>query len=122
MENLQDVNMEELLGRINELAAKKKSTGLNEVEQEEQHELRQKYLKIFRGNFKSQLENTGPMHSLLRPCDNSGIPKGNFSEPDRSPTWVDQEGGFLFPLKLNSCSSVENQARNAKAQHPQAHT
>ncbi len=70
MENLQDVNMEELLGRINELAAKKKSTGLNEVEQEEQHELRQKYLKIFRGNFKSQLENTkiqtpdGQLHPL----------------------------------------------------------
>ncbi len=62
--------MEELIARINELANKKKTEGLTPSELEEQHELRQKYLKIFRGNFKSQLENTkiqtpdGKLHPL----------------------------------------------------------
>ncbi len=70
MENLKDINMEELLARINELAAKKKTEGLNEAETQEQHNLRQQYLTIFRGNFRSQLENTkiqtpdGKLHPL----------------------------------------------------------
>jgi uncharacterized protein YnzC (UPF0291/DUF896 family) len=47
----------EKLDRINELAAKKKSVGLTEVEQVEQQELRTEYLQAFRKNFKQQLDN-----------------------------------------------------------------
>ena len=44
----------ELIVRINELAKKKKDGTISEAELEEQKELRQKYLKAFRG-FKQQL-------------------------------------------------------------------
>ena len=47
----------EQIARINELAAKKKSVGLNEEELAEQAELRKIYIESFRENLKAQLEN-----------------------------------------------------------------
>lgn len=47
----------EQIARINELAAKKKATGLSEEELAEQAELRKIYIASFRENLKSQLEN-----------------------------------------------------------------
>ncbi len=52
------MGMEQLIARINVLANKKKAEGLTPAELEEQQELRQQYLTIFRSNFKSQLANT----------------------------------------------------------------
>ncbi|MWC28178.1 DUF896 domain-containing protein [Paenibacillus sp. MMS18-CY102] len=49
--------MEELIARINELSRKHKSVGLTEAETEERAELRRKYLEIFKGNFRNQLDN-----------------------------------------------------------------
>lgn len=50
--------MEKLLEEINELAKKSKlKEGLNVHEKERQKELRAEYIKIFRKNFKNQLEN-----------------------------------------------------------------
>ena len=48
---------QEKLDRINVLAQKKKTVGLTEEETIEQLELREKYLKAFRKNFKNQLDN-----------------------------------------------------------------
>ena len=48
-------SMDQLVERINELANKSKTVGLSEEELAEQKELRQKYLKAFRENFKSQM-------------------------------------------------------------------
>ena len=45
------------LDRINELAHKKKATGLTAEELAEQKVLREKFLAEFRENFKRQLEN-----------------------------------------------------------------
>ena len=45
------------LDRINELAHKKKSSGLTEEELAEQKELRERFLAEFRENFRRQLEN-----------------------------------------------------------------
>ncbi|NCB41723.1 MAG: DUF896 domain-containing protein [Clostridia bacterium] len=47
----------EEIDRINELAKKKKQTGLNEDELLEQAQLRAKFLEDFRCRFKEQLEN-----------------------------------------------------------------
>jgi len=50
--------MEKLLEEINALAKKSKSKeGLNVHEKERQKNLRTEYIKIFRQNFKNQLEN-----------------------------------------------------------------
>lgn len=48
---------EKLIKRINELAKKKKEEGLSPKEIEEQKKLREKYLKAFRTNMKSTLNN-----------------------------------------------------------------
>lgn len=49
--------MDKLIKRINELANKSKDTGLTELEKEEQQNLRQEYISIFRGNMKDTLLN-----------------------------------------------------------------
>lgn len=49
--------MKGLIKRINELANKSKTLGLTEEEKEEQQELRQEYIQIFRGNMKETLMN-----------------------------------------------------------------
>lgn len=50
--------MKDLIKRINELANKSKTQGLTDEEKTEQGELRQEYLKVFRGNMKNTLLNT----------------------------------------------------------------
>lgn len=47
--------MEKLIGRINELAAKKKNGTISPAELEEQAKLRQEYIAIFRSNFKEHI-------------------------------------------------------------------
>lgn len=47
---------EDLLSRINELAAKKKSEGLTEEEEQERKKLHQAYLKGFRSGLKTHIE------------------------------------------------------------------
>jgi len=46
----------EMIDRINWLAYKKKTLGLNEREQAEQKELYKEYLESFRANLKAQLD------------------------------------------------------------------
>ena len=48
---------EKMIARINELARKQKGEGLTPEEREEQKELRAAYIKAFRENLRSQLEN-----------------------------------------------------------------
>ena len=48
----------EKINRINELAKKSKAEGLTPAEKEEQAALRQEYIKDFRAQFGSVLENT----------------------------------------------------------------
>lgn len=50
------MDMTELINRINFLYKKKLETGLSEEEQDEQRDLRVKYLNNFRENFRAQLE------------------------------------------------------------------
>nr|WP_263313389.1 DUF896 domain-containing protein [Mammaliicoccus sp. Marseille-Q6498] len=60
------------IDRINELANKKKTTGLSEEEAKEQSKLRAEYLQAFRGNFKETIENTKVID-----------PEGNDVTPDK---------------------------------------
>ncbi|OTN76525.1 hypothetical protein A5886_001602 [Enterococcus sp. 8G7_MSG3316] len=46
----------EKLARINELAKKKKSEGLTDVEEKEQKALREEYLTAFRGGMRHHIE------------------------------------------------------------------
>lgn len=65
-----NIDMDQLIKEINELAHKKKTQGLTPEETVRQEALRKKYLEIFRGNFKRQLEHTkiktpdGKLHPL----------------------------------------------------------
>ena len=51
-----DIN--EVIARINELAAKNKAEGLTEAELEERAKLRRMYIDNVTGNLKGQLDNT----------------------------------------------------------------
>ena len=51
-----DINA--VIARINELAAKNKTVGLNEAELEERAKLRRMYIDNVTGNLKGQLDNT----------------------------------------------------------------
>ncbi|QOS78065.1 DUF896 domain-containing protein [Paenibacillus sp. JNUCC31] len=60
-----------ILGRINELSRKQRSTGLTSIEQAEQHELRQQYLKAIRG----QVLTTMLGMSVVDPLGNDVTPE-----------------------------------------------
>lgn len=49
--------MNEKIERINQLSKKSKAEGLTELEKKEQERLRKEYIKSFRKNLKSQLDN-----------------------------------------------------------------
>lgn len=74
------MEMDKLIARINELANKKKTQGLTPSELEEQQELRQQYLAVFRSNFANQLANTkiktpdGKLHPLKYASKNNKKP------------------------------------------------
>lgn len=51
------MSLDKLIPRINELAHKSKTTGLNDQEKKEQAKLRQEYMAIFKRNLKNQLDN-----------------------------------------------------------------
>jgi uncharacterized protein YnzC (UPF0291/DUF896 family) len=57
LKKIGEINLKDLIKRINELAHKSKTVGLTEEEKEEQNRLRQEYLSIFRGNMKNTLLN-----------------------------------------------------------------
>ena len=57
------MDMNELIARINELAAKNKTVGLTEEELEERAKLRRMYIDNVTGNLRGQLDNT----YILRP-------------------------------------------------------
>ena len=57
------MNMDEVIKRINELAAKNKAEGLTEAEMEERAQLRRIYIDSVVGNLKGHLDNT----YLVRP-------------------------------------------------------
>lgn len=67
------MNIDELVNRINELARKQKSEGLNEEELAERAKLREIYLGNVRRNFRAQLES-------IEIVDNDGN-DGNGSKP-----------------------------------------
>ncbi len=52
------MTMDEVIARINELAKKAKTEGLNEAELAERDKLRRIYIDSVVGNLKGQLENT----------------------------------------------------------------
>ena len=73
-------NKEVDIDRINELAKKKKESGLTEAEAKEQSKLREAYLQSFRKGFKQQIENT-------RVID----PEGNDVTPDKVKQKLDKK-------------------------------
>lgn len=62
----------EKMERINALAKKAKTVGLTDIEKEEQQELRQEYLRVFRGSM------TNTLHSV-KIID----PEGNDVTPEK---------------------------------------
>ncbi len=56
------MNMNEVIARINELAAKNKAEGLTNEELEERAKLRRIYIDNVTGNLKGQLENTSILY------------------------------------------------------------
>lgn len=73
----------EEIARINELAKKKKMTGLTAEEEAEQQKLRRAYIDAFRAGLRSQLDNTvivqpdGTRRKLTKKTTDSG--KGHYS-------------------------------------------
>ncbi|RDW19567.1 hypothetical protein CWR48_07545 [Oceanobacillus arenosus] len=59
------------LGRINELARKAKNEGLNDIEKQEQKDLREAYLKNVRSSFKNHLKTM----TVIDPAGNDVTPQ-----------------------------------------------
>lgn len=55
-----EINMDEIIGRINELYKKAKEEGLTETEKNEQQDLRRIYIDSFKSNLKGHLEGIKP--------------------------------------------------------------
>lgn len=64
------MNIDELVARINELARKQKSVGLNQEEVAERAKLREIYLRNIRNNFRAQL-------NTIEVVDNDEHEQGN---------------------------------------------
>lgn len=64
-----------IIDRINELARKKKTVGLDEEELKEQKKLYKIYLKNIRANFKSVVDNT-----VVQQDDGTKIPLKDFNK------------------------------------------
>ena len=54
---LEEININELIKRINELSRKQRSSGLEDWERAEQEALRQEYLAFIRGQVRETLNN-----------------------------------------------------------------
>lgn len=54
--NYEDMKMDDVIKRINEIYKKSKEEGLNEDEKIEQEKLRRRYIDSVKSNFKAQLE------------------------------------------------------------------
>lgn len=52
----QNMKIDDVIKRINELYKKSKEEGLNDLEKEEQQILRRRYIDSVKSNFKAQLE------------------------------------------------------------------
>lgn len=55
---IQELSMQEVIARINELAKKAKTVGLTEEETQERAALRSRYVASVRENLSAQLDNT----------------------------------------------------------------
>lgn len=56
----QNMKMDDVIKRINELYKKSKEEGLNDLEKEEQQILRRRYIDSVKNNFRAQLETVEP--------------------------------------------------------------
>ena len=54
--DIENMKMDDVIKRINELYKKSKEEGLNEKEKEEQQILRRRYIDSVKSNFRAQLE------------------------------------------------------------------
>ncbi|GAA4860558.1 hypothetical protein GCM10023310_44780 [Paenibacillus vulneris] len=54
---MNEMEHDQYIKRINELARKAKSVGLTDEELEERNELRKRYINAFKSNLRNQLEN-----------------------------------------------------------------
>ncbi len=60
MMDINDMKMDDVIKRINELYKKSKEEGLNPEEKEEQQILRRRYIDSVKSNFRVQLETVEP--------------------------------------------------------------
>ena len=60
MMDINDMKMDDVIKRINELYKKSKEEGLNQEEKEEQQILRWRYIDSVKSNFRVQLETVEP--------------------------------------------------------------
>lgn len=56
----QNMKIDDVIKRINELYKKSKEEGLNDLEKEEQQILRRRYIDSVKNNFRAQLETVKP--------------------------------------------------------------
>ena len=62
----QNMKIDDVIKRINELYKKSKEEGLNDLEKEEQQILRRRYIDSVKNNFRAQLETVEPKKKKLK--------------------------------------------------------
>ncbi len=99
---------QELIDKINILAKKKKEGTITEAELQEQQELRAQYIKAFRGNMRTILDNTDVLKELkISKFNTTKTQINKLIDNDAIMRIEDKVTEYIITYKVNAIDEIE---------------